>query len=277
MPTILDADDPRLDDYRHLTDASARRVVERVGARHGIFVAEGPVALDQLLRSGHRVRSVVLTPARAEALGEVAPPGCPTHVVPREVLAQVCGYDVHRGVLAAADRPAPQPADAVVTAAVADGRSLVLAEAVNDNENVGALFRNAAALGLGAVLLDPACADPFYRRSIRVSSGWSMRLPHARVAHAAAALELLGHAGIRRIALCPGDGAVPVDRAAHDGALDGPVALVLGAEGPGLSRATVAACDLSVRVPMADGVDSLNVATSLAVVAAFAAARRGWR
>ncbi len=149
-------------------------------------------------------------------------------------------------------------------------------EGVSDNENVGALFRSAAALGLQAVLLDGACTDPLYRRSIRVSSGWTLRLPFARAATTTELLELLAAAGIRSVALTPSDGAVDVDRAAAAGLLDDPVALVVGAEGPGLSPATIAACDAAVRVPMAPGVDSLNVATSLAVVGAFAGARRGW-
>jgi tRNA G18 (ribose-2'-O)-methylase SpoU len=186
------------------------------------------------------------------------------------VLARVCGYDVHRGVLAAADRPAPRTADEVI----AGVGTVLVAEAVNDNENIGSLFRNAAALGVGAVLLDPACADPLYRRSIRVSSGWSMRLPHARVPDTAAALGALARAGVRTVALTPQPDALAVHDAAGSGVLAEPLALVVGAEGPGLSPATLASCDATVRVPMAPGVDSLNVATSFAVVAAFAAAAR---
>lgn len=272
MLTIDDPGDPRLDDYRHLTDAAARRAVESGGAPHGIFVVEGPLALEQLRRSGLPVRSVLVTPARARSLGALLEDLSPVLVAERPVLAAVTGFDVHRGVLASAERPAPaDPAELVGSA-----RRLLVMEGVNDNENVGALFRNAAALGIDAVLLDEACTDPLYRRSIRVSSGWSMRVPHARVRDTSAALSVLRRRGVRSVALTPAAGATDVDRAAGTGLLDEPVALVVGAEGDGLTPATIAACDVAVRVPMADGVDSLNVATSLAVVAAFAAARRDW-
>jgi tRNA G18 (ribose-2'-O)-methylase SpoU len=270
--TIDDPDDPRLDDYRHLTDATARRVVEQGGAEHGIFVVEGPVALEQLLRSALRVRSVVLSPSRARSLELEPMPACPVLVVERDVLAAVTGYDVHRGVLASAERPTPvAPAELL-----AGARRVLVAEAVSDNENVGSLFRNAAALGVQAVLLDAACADPLYRRSVRVSSGWSMRIPFARTEQVPALLEELRRHGVRSVGLTPGDRALDVERAAADGLLDEPVAFVVGAEGPGLSVATLDACDALVRVPMAPEVDSLNVATSFAVVASFAAARRGW-
>lgn len=273
MLTIDDPDDPRLDDYRHLTDAAARRVIEQGGAEHGIFLVEGPVALQQLLRSGLRVRSVVLSPSRARSLEVDPTPACPVHVVERDVLSAVTGYDVHRGVLASAERPAP-----VAPAELLDGaRRVLVAEAVSDNENIGSLFRNAAALGVQAVLLDAACADPLYRRSVRVSSGWSMRIPFARTETVGDLLEELHRHGVRSVALTPGEHARDVDRAAADGLLDDPVAFVVGAEGPGLSDATLGACDALVRVPMAHGVDSLNVATSFAVVASFAAARRRWR
>lgn len=272
MLRIEDPEDPRLDDYRHLTDAAARRSIEAGGAQHGIFVVEGPLALDQLRASAHRIRSVLVTPARAESMGDRLVGFEPVLVADRAVLADACGFDVHRGVLAAADRPAPSEPSEIL-----EGRSRVLVlEGVNDNENVGALFRNAAALGLDAVLLDAACTDPLYRRSIRVSSGWSLRLPFARADRTAQLLAALADRGIRTLALTPSPGAVPVDVAAADGLLDGPVAFVVGAEGPGLTADTIDACDAAVRVPMAPGVDSLNVATSLAVVGAFAAARRSW-
>lgn len=270
MLELDDPADPRLDDYRHLTDASARREVESSGAPNGIFVVEGPIALEQLRRSGHRIRSVVVTPSRARTMAERLDGLAPVLAVPRDVLEQVTGFDVHRGVLAAADRPAPaDPARIVATAS-----RVLVAEAVSDNENVGALFRNAAALGFDAVLLDSACTDPLYRRSIRVSSGWTMRLPYARTGQAADLLHALRDRSVRTVALTPAADAVDVDRAAAEGLLDDPVGLVVGAEGPGLSPATIAACDVAVRIPMSPEVDSLNVATSFAVVAAFAGARR---
>jgi len=273
----VDADDPRLRDYRHLTDAAARRAVE---GSEGIFVVEGALALRQLLRSPHRVRSVLSTGARAEAVGhELAAAGVaagegtfPHLVAPREVLRDITGFDVHRGILAAADRT-PLPA----AGEVLDGaRRVLVVVGVNDHENIGSLFRNAAALGVDAVLLDDAAADPLYRRSIRVSAGWTMRLPYARGGSPGALPGLLHDHGLRSVALTPAPCAVPVDQAAAQGLLDDPVALLVGAEGPGLPESTLAACDARVRIPMAGGVDSLNVATAMAVVAAFAAARRGW-
>lgn len=274
---LVDDRDPRLDDYRHLTDASARRAIEGADGE-GILVAEGVLALRQLLRSEHRVRSVLVTAARREAveremqLGGGLPGGAPLLVGSREVLRSVTGYDVHRGVLAAADRGRPRdPADVM-----AGARRVLVAEAVNDTENLGALFRNAAALGLDAVLLDDTAADPLYRRAIRVSSGWSLRLPWARLGPSETLSGTLRDHGFTSVALTPGDDALPVDVAADRGLLDDPVAFVVGSEGAGLSEEVLGRCDATVRVPMWGEVDSLNVATSLAVVAAFAAARRGW-
>lgn len=272
MQTVTDPDDPRLDDYRHLNDAAARRAIEGSDG-HGVFIVEGAVALEQLLASGHRIRSVVLSPARADALAErLLGRVDVVMVADRRVLQSVTGFDVHRGVLAAGLRPPPADARDVLRGA----RRVVLLEGIGDNENIGAVYRNVAALGIEAVLLDPACADPLYRRSIRVSSGWSMRVPSARVSDTGAALHLASTLGMRTVALTPAPGALAVDDAAAAGVLDDPVMLLLGAEGPGLRPESVAAADAAVRVPMADGVDSLNVATSLAVVASFAASRRGW-
>lgn len=279
-PQEVEADDPRLADYRHLTDAAARRAIEGADGT-GIFIAEGVLALRQLLRSDHHVRSILSTPARTAAVQQelhaaqemgVAPTRAPHLVAPRPVLERITGYDVHRGVLASADRGAPRDADELLGAA----RRVVVAEAISDHENLGALFRNAAALGLDAVVLDDRSADPLYRRSIRVSSGWAMRLPFARAGSGRSLVERLERHGLRTVALTPSRGALPVDRAAADGLLDDPVAFVVGAEGPGLTDEVLEACSARVAIPMTGEVDSLNVATSLAVVASFAAARRGW-
>lgn len=261
-----------LADYRHLTDATARRSIE---AEHGIFVVEGILALRQLLRSPYRIRSIAVAEHKHGAvLQELAaanrdPHGVLLLVESREELRRVTGFDVHRGVLAAADRNAPLSPSALLSTA----RRVVAAESVNDNENMGALFRNAAALGIDGVLLDHRCADPLYRRSIRVSAGWTLRLPHARLDPGGSLPRSLAEHGLRPVALTPDTAATPVDEAAAAGVLDDPVAFVVGAEGPGLSAAVLDACDHRVRIPMAGGVDSLNVATSLAVVASFAAAR----
>ncbi len=268
MHHIDDPADPRLDDYRQLTDAAARRAIEATGAAHGMFVVEGPIALEQLRASTHRVRSVLVSTSRAATLHDRLVDLDPVYVADRQVLAAVTGYDVHRGVLAVADRPAPTPPEVLLER----HQRLLLLEGVTDNENVGALFRTAAALGVEAVIMDTACADPLYRRSIRVSSGWTMRLPHARTRSAVATVHNATEHGFRCVALTPAPDALNVDVASSSGLLDDPVAFVLGAEGPGLSTAAIAACDVSVRVPMAADVDSLNVATALAVVAAFAGA-----
>lgn len=276
MQHIHDPADPRLQDYRHLTDAAARRAIE--GAA-GIFIVEGILALRQLLLSTHRIRSVLVSPTRLAAVrreldqvGARRLEGATVLVAERGIVEDVTGFDVHRGVLAAVDRPAAADPGAVLASA----RAVVVADGVNDHENLGALFRNAAALGLDAVLLDDAAADPLYRRSIRVSAGWAMRLPHARLGPSAGAPEVLHSHGFRTVALTPAPEAVPVDVAAARGLLQGPVALFVGSEGSGLAPEVIGACRAQVRVPMARGVDSLNVATSLAVVAAFAAASRGW-
>jgi tRNA G18 (ribose-2'-O)-methylase SpoU len=271
---VDDPDDPRLADYRHLNDAAARRAV--LAGAEPCIVVEGVLALARVLADGPPLRSVLLTTSRAASLAELlatVPPEVPVLVAERDVLRDVAGFDVHRGVLAAAVRPPVPAAEAVLAAA----RRVAVAESLNDHENLGALFRNAAATGLDAVLLDGRSADPWYRRSVRVSLGWAAALPHARLGPLPAGCASLRAAGFRVVALTPSPDAVPVDEAAAGGLLDDKVALVVGAEGPGLTTEAIAAADARVSVPMAGDVDSLNVATALAVVASFAAARRGWR
>lgn len=265
--TLTDPDDPRFDDFRDLRGAAARP--ERSTAPHTV-VAEGALAVGRLLTSPYPVRSLLTTPGRSGALDPV-PDGVATYVAERALLAEVCGFDVHRGVLASAERLPEPPLDQVLTAT-----RLVVVEGVGDHENLGALFRTAAALGVGGVLLDGRCADPLYRRSVRVSLGWSLHVPWCRVEPLPHVLGQLADAGFTTVALTPGAGATDVDAAAAAGDLDGKVALVLGAEGPGLSGEALAAATRLVRVPMAGEVDSLNVATAFGVVAAFAAARAGW-
>jgi tRNA G18 (ribose-2'-O)-methylase SpoU len=273
LPVVADPADERLADYRDLTDAAARRAVE--SGRDGCCIVEGVVALDRVLGAGVELRSVLVTPTRADTLGDLldrVPGDVPVLVAERDVLARVAGYDVHRGVLASARRgPLPEPA-----AVLAASRRVVVCEGLNDHENLGSLFRNAAGTAMDAVLLDERSADPLYRRSIRVSLGWAAVLPHARIGALPGSFAVLRDAGFRVVALTPAAGAVPVDEAAATGLLDDRVALVVGAEGPGLSRGALDGADALVRVPMAAGTDSFNVATSLAVVGAFAAARRRW-
>ncbi|HLT70465.1 MAG TPA: RNA methyltransferase [Acidimicrobiales bacterium] len=253
-----------LEDYRHLNDPARRRAVERHG---GFFVTEGMVALQALLESPYPVRSVLATRRKAERVRRLVAGRAPVVVRDDEEVAAIAGFHVHRGVLAAADRlPLPAAGELLEGA-----RLVVLAEGLNDHENLGALFRNAAAFGVDAVLIDPTTADPLYRRSVRVSSGHVLRVPWTRVDGWPGALAGLREAGWCVAALTPAAGAEPVDdlAARHPARL----ALLVGAEGPGLTAAALAAADTRVRIPMASGVDSLNVATA-AAVALYAVTRR---
>ncbi|HEX6423295.1 MAG TPA: RNA methyltransferase [Acidimicrobiales bacterium] len=252
-----------LDDYRALNDPSRRREVERRG---GYFVVEGLLALEALLGSPYPVRSVLADERRAGRAAALVAGRTPVIVRPHAEVAAVAGFDFHRGVLAAADR-LPLPAAAEV---VAGARLVVVVEGVGDHENLGALFRNAAAFGAGAVLLDPTTADPLYRRSVRVSLGHVLRVPWTRLSPWPAGLRRLRDGGMAVLALTPDPDAEPIDRVvamADPSRPDpaGPVALMVGAEGPGLSAAALAAAERRVRIPIAAGVDSLNVATAAAI------------
>ena len=255
MP-VGDPDDPRLDDYRHLRDG------ERPARGEPVLTAEGVLVVRQLLRSAYPLRSVLLAPNKlAELQGDLQglDPATPVYVAPASVTSAIAGFPFHRGALASAGRlPLPAAADLL-----AGARLVVVLEAINDHENLGALFRNAAAFGADAVLCCPRCADPLYRRSVRVSMGHVLHLPFARLQPWPDALASVAAAGLQLAALTPtGPGTVPVDRLTPAA---GPVALLLGAEGAGLSPAALAAADLRVRIPMAAGVDSLNVATAAAI------------
>jgi tRNA G18 (ribose-2'-O)-methylase SpoU len=257
---IDDPDDDRLADYRELTDPAARR--RREGTE--LFVAEGVTAVARLLASGHRVRSVLVTPQARTRLGAVLDElAAPVYVARREVLAATVGFDLHRGAIAAADRrPLPSLDDVV-----AGARSLAVLEGLNDPENLGAVARSARAFGIGGLVLDPRCIDPYYRRTIRVSMGEVLFLPVARAATWPDDLDVLHRAGFETWALTPSPGAEPL------WSLPVPerVALLLGAEGPGLSAATMAAAARRVRIPIAAGVDSLNVGHTAAVAFAHLA------
>jgi len=268
---VTDSDDPAVADYRSLRGAGSRR--REVDLGH--VVVEGRLALERALDGPLRLRSVLVTPSRHASLADLLqslPEEVQLFVADRDVLQEITGFDVHRGVLASAHRPRPlDPAELLRGC-----RRVAVLEGLTDLENLGATFRVAAALGLDAVLLDDRCADPLYRRCVRVSLGWSTVIPHARLGPLPHGLGSLTEAGMRTVALTPGAFAVAVDDAAARGLLDDPVALLVGAEGPGLEADTIAAADHAVAIPMGDGVDSLNAATALAVVAAFAAANRGW-
>ena len=252
-------DDPLLEDYRALNDPERRREVERRG---GFFVVEGVLALEALLNSPYRIRSVFASERKGAPVRALVGSRTPVVVRSDDEVEGIAGFAFHRGVLAAADRRAlPELADVLVGAAL-----VAVAEGLTDHENVGALFRNAAAFAVDAVLLDPATADPLYRRSVRVSLGHVLRVPWTRIPTWPGGLGELRQRGFELLALTPAPEAEPIDTVALDVAGRRPkIALLVGAEGPGLSGAALAACDRQVRIPIAPGVDSLNVATAAAV------------
>jgi tRNA G18 (ribose-2'-O)-methylase SpoU len=278
---VDDHRDPRLDLYRHLNDPAGRIQLD---ADQSIFVVEGRLAVDRLLTSGYTVRSLLVDDHQATAASDLVAAtrasGAPVFVGSRTVVAGTVGFDLHRGVVAVANRPLPTDSGQLL--ADAAGRSagegtprlIAVLEGLNDHENIGALFRNAAAFRVAGVLLDPTCADPLYRRSIRVSVGHVLHVPFARLVPWPSGLGQVRAAGFVVAALAPrpaADNRVPVvglaelkaqmDCSSHTAG----VALLLGAEGSGLSDAALAASDLVLSIPMADGVDSLNVATAAAV------------
>ena len=243
-----------------LNDPEQRRRVERDG---GYFVVEGIVALERLLGlPDWEVRTIAVLPRVAARLGPLLEGRPEVCVVEEAALREVVGFDLHRGALASVvRRPGPLLAD--VLRARPDA-VVVAAEQVNDHENLGALYRNAAALGVDAVVLDGRCADPFYRRSVRVSSGNVLAVPTVTAPPDVDLVPWLGRHGVRTLALTPA-GSVEVDAPEADRA-SGAVAVVVGAEGPGLSPGALATADVQVAIEMAPGVDSLNVATAAAIV-----------
>ena len=249
--------DPRLSAYRDLKDSALRRRAELAG---GYFVLEGRFALEVALESPYPLESVLVLRRRLGALTHLRlSPATRVYVVEDQVMARVAGFDVHRGLLGLGRRLPLASPESLLSAS----RLVVVVEGVSDQENLGAIFRNAAAFGAGSVLLDPTCADPLYRRSIRVSVGQALRVPFARLEPWPVSLELLGKSGFAVVALTPAVSAEAVQDVAA--VLDGQrVAVVVGGEGPGLSQAVLARCRLA-RVVMAPGVDSLNVAVALGI------------
>jgi tRNA G18 (ribose-2'-O)-methylase SpoU len=251
---IEDPDDPRVVEYVGLTDAARRR-------HHGTFLVEGELVLRRAIAAGMALRSVLVTPARLTTLaGDLAAlgPGVPVYLAEQPLMSAVAGFDIHRGVLASADRPPPR----TVAEVVASQDRIAVVEGLTDTENLGAVFRNAAALGIGAVVLDPACADPLYRRTVRVSMGHVLATPWARAEAWPDALHDLRSDGFQLIALTPA-GAETLDDVVPSAGER--VALLLGAEGSGLTDAALAVADRRVAIAMAAGVDSLNVATAAAI------------
>lgn len=259
---IDDPDDERLADYRHLTDAALRRRHERTDAHGpGICIAESRHVVRTVLASSQPVRSVLLTPSALVALGEdLRHFAGAVYVAEQHVMSQVAGFPVHRGALACVERPHPRQPAELLTGATAP---VAVLEGVTDHENLGVIFRTAAALGISGVLLSPTSGDPLYRRSLRVSMGHALRVPFVRLTPWPGALDEVRRGGFTLVGLTPDEAAQPIR--SLDPASVGRVALVLGSEGDGLTPGATARVDRHVRIPMAGGVDSLNVATAAAI------------
>ncbi|MEU0670410.1 RNA methyltransferase [Streptomyces lavendulocolor] len=255
--TIDDPDDPRLHDYTGLTDVELRR---RREPAEGLFIAEGEKVIRRALQAGYAMRSMLLSAKWVDTMRDVIDEvPAPVYTVAPDLAERVTGYHVHRGALASMQRKPLPAADALLTGA----RRVVVMEGVNDHTNIGAIFRSAAALGMDAVLLSPDCADPLYRRSVKVSMGAVFSVPYARLDTWPRGLDAVRDAGFRLLALTPHEKATGIDEAAPH-RLER-VALMLGAEGDGLTTKALRAADEWVRIPMAHGVDSLNVGAAAAV------------
>jgi tRNA G18 (ribose-2'-O)-methylase SpoU len=253
--TITDPDDPRIGDYRALTDVELRT---RWEPPNGLFIAEGELVIGRALRAGYTMRSALVDEKRVDQLTGL-PPDAPLYTAPPAVLESITGFHVHRGILASFHRrPLPDMSDLLEKA----GKIAVL-EGLNTHTNLGALFRSAAALGIDAVVLSPNCADPLYRRAVRVSMGEVFAIPYAKSEDWPETLAAIRNAGFTLLAMTPGENAVPLAGLSPE-QRERP-ALMLGAEGPGLTPAALAAADVKVVIPMHNDVDSLNVATAAAV------------
>jgi tRNA G18 (ribose-2'-O)-methylase SpoU len=285
---VADADDPRLADYACLTDVELRTSLE---AEHGLFIAEGTKVIARAVAAGYPVRSVLLAERRLGDLPALPSGAAPVYVVPDAVAERLTGYRIHRGALASLHRK-PLPA---VAGLAARSRRLIVLEDLVDHGNVGAIFRCAAALGVDAVILSPRCADPLYRRSVKVSMGAVFAIPYARMTAWYDGLAELRAAGFRLLALTPDPAAPPIDQTAP--AQTAPAqtapaqtapaqiaaaeraALLLGTEGDGLSSRWLHEADQPVRIPMhegalAAGVDSLNVVAAAAIACHWFAGRK---
>lgn len=261
---ITDPADPRLADYRDLRDVELRKHLE---AEHGLFLAEGAKVVRRAVAAGFPPRSFLMAPRWLDGLAdELAASDAPCYVVSEALAEEVTGFHVHRGALASLERTPLPPVESVLASA----RSILVLEDIVDHTNVGAIFRSGAALGFDAVLLAPRCADPLYRRSIKVSMGAVFTTPWTRLPDWHDALPSLSRAGFTTVALTLAEDAVPVEDAVAG--IDR-VALVLGSEGHGLSAHWEQSADRRAIIPMRAGIDSLNVAAATAV-ACYVTARR---
>jgi len=259
MITIDDLADPRISDYRDLKDVSLRKVLE---PEHGMFIAESALVIEQALQADFHFRSLLVAANRASEvrhLIEQIGPDVPVFIADYPLLEQITGFNVHRGVLAAVHRKPPWEASALIGTA----RRLVVLESLVDHTNVGAIFRSATALGWDGVLLNEQCADPLYRRSVRVSMGSVLRMPWAKVSPWPDGLHVLKDAGFRLLALTPSNAAEDLSDFTADERER--IALVLGTEGDGLTPGVQELVEDGLRIPMARGIDSLNVGAAAAI------------
>lgn len=253
-------DDPRIGDFADVGHHDRLRA-------HGRFVAEGRLVVRRLIEAGRfPIESVVVTPAALNQLEEILVGGnFPVRVCPPELLRQITGFNFHRGCLALARRPAAQPP----LEQFAGARRLLALEGIGNPDNMGGLFRVAVAFGAAGVVLGPACADPFYRKTIRTSMGAVLRVPLTSAGRWPGDLERVRAAGTLIVALTPDTRATPLRDLAAELDLDARLALMVGAEGPGLTQDALRAADRLARIPMSPGVDSLNVAVAAGIALAF--------
>jgi tRNA G18 (ribose-2'-O)-methylase SpoU len=255
---VDDPDDPRLDDFRDLNSVDRR---PDLPSGKGLVIAEGVLVVQRMLASRFNPHALLGTDRRlAELENDLADTGVPFYRASADVMARAIGFHLNRGVLAAARRVRE-----LSVAEVVDGaHTVAVLEGVNDHENLGSIFRNAAGLGVDAVVFGSGCADPLYRRAVRVSMGHALLVPYARATGWPAELAMLKQNGFRLLAMTPDTRASSLAEAMTE-ARDERVAVLVGAEGPGLTPATLRLSDVRVRIPMSRGTDSLNVATAAAL------------
>lgn len=267
MPNIIEITDfhaPELDPYARLTQNQLRN---RLEPEKGIFIAESPKVIDRALDAGYEPVSLLMERKQitGPAAGILSRCGdAPVYTADREMLAELTGFELTRGVLCAFRRPAPRPVEELCK----NARRVAVLEGIVDSTNVGAIFRSAAALNMDAVLINPSCCDPLCRRAVRVSMGTVFQVPWGQLGETPAdwpekGMDILHSLGFKTAAMALSDRSVSIDD--EQLAKEPKLAIVLGTEGDGLAAGTIASCDYTVKIPMSHGVDSLNVAAASAV------------
>ena len=267
MPNIIEITDfhaPELDPYARLTQNQLRN---RLEPEKGIFIAESPKVIARALDAGYKPVSLLMERKQitGPAAGILSRCGdAPVYTADRELLAELTGFELTRGVLCAFRRPAPRPVEELCK----NARRVAVLEGIVDSTNVGAIFRSAAALNMDAVLINPSCCDPLCRRAVRVSMGTVFQVPWGQLGETPAdwpekGMDILHSLGFKTAAMALSDRSVSIDD--EQLAKEPKLAIVLGTEGDGLAAGTIASCDYTVKIPMSHGVDSLNVAAASAV------------